>query len=141
MTGSIFKHFIVFVLKRLLLDSSHFTSRQELIWNIDIFTPKIFANVLSQAIQGRGRIETSVKMIVNQEMNRTKVWQLKSIDTMSEIFLCKELYCSVSSQITAKPVPLIIMTNEQADVSIACFITRAAEYNPSEWTTGRRSEA
>ena len=61
---------------------------------------------------------------MKQKMYRFDAGDLESVDGVAEIFLwAEQLFDAINRHETSKPVPFIIVSNVEADVAVACFVS------------------
>lgn len=72
----------------------------------------IFAKILSQAIEAAGRIEATVEMVFEQEMDGTDVWEFASVNLLALIVLSKKLTKLRRTEHRSQPVPLIVVPDK-----------------------------
>lgn len=66
---------------------------------------------------------------MQQEMHTLQMRQLEPVDRFAFILVPQKLLDLFSRQEAAKPVPLIVVADEQSDIGICRFVTASAHDN------------
>ena len=100
---------------------SNLPSLQKPVRNINVPAPNKLTQILPQAIQTTRRIESAIKMILQQKVHNANVRHLKAIDAVAEILFTKKFDEGFGREQTTEPIPFVVVADEETDVGVACL--------------------
>lgn len=132
--GSMMRDTLVFIkimTERTTTCLSNSTMLQKPFWHVHRLRPQVLTAVLAQGVISRARVVSSIKMIMQEEVDRANIRHLEVIDPyfwlaeLMNLFWAQQFLDLVHRQDGAQPIPLLVVgrrSYEEVDIAVESFV-------------------
>lgn len=97
----------------------------------------ILTQVLPEGVKAAGGVEAAVQVILKQEVDRSNVRELASVDLPAHVVFAQKLSKLSGTQRRPEPVPFVVMAYEESKIAVRGLVAGSPKRNVAQRRTRR----